>query len=80
MTMSLVDLIVHVYRTEDRIVSFMKLYSTSINGRTVTCIRAQVFYEEEPNRSTYELISFSCLHVVLCKAEGIILIIFNNKR
>jgi hypothetical protein len=47
--MSLVDFVVHVHRTEDMVVIFMKLRSTTINRGTILCRRVHLLGGRKSN-------------------------------
>jgi hypothetical protein len=69
--MLLLDFIVYMYRFEDIIVIFMKLYLITINRVTISCI-GDVFYGDELNRFAYETVFPFYLRIAFCKADGII--------
>lgn len=75
----LVDFIVHMYRINDMIVIFTKLYLTAIYRETVSCIETLFLGGEELDRSAYEVVLSLYMYIAFCKAECIIVIIFTNK-
>jgi hypothetical protein len=69
-----------MYKTEDMIVNFMKLYSTTINKITVACIWHTFSGRYKLNRSAYKAALFIYLHIAFFKVEGIVVITLVNKE
>jgi hypothetical protein len=76
--MSLINFVVHVYRVKDMIVIFMKLYFATINRCKTPCITWRFLEQGGLYCFAFEAAFLCCLHVVFCKAEGTIVIIFNK--
>jgi hypothetical protein len=67
-TIPLVEFIVHMYRIEDIIVIFMKLYSTTINKGTMPCIETLFFIGVNriaPPMKLYHFLTFALFLVEL---------------